>query len=176
MSRKKISMLKNTVNFSIVYLLQYKVYINFFLNWRLSECETSVCETKTNDSSSDIQAKASETNQQNSCEKSKDQKVFECDICTYKTKSENGIKIHKGKKHTVTELLQTKLTIEIISQDVTAHTVAMILPWAQYIELPPYFPPWLPHEPHPIFPSKYPPRLSRSPMYWVTVTENSTQS
>ena len=93
-----------------------------------SECETSVCETKTNDSSSDIQAKASETNQQISCEKSKDQKVFECDICTYKTKSENGIKIHKAKKHTVTELLQTKLTIPIISQDVTAHTVTMILP------------------------------------------------
>ena len=73
-----------------------------------SECETSVCETKTNDSSSDIQAKASETNQQISCEKSKDQKVFECDICTYKTKSENGTKIHKAKKHTVTELFQTK--------------------------------------------------------------------
>ena len=84
--------------------------------------------TKTNDSSSDIQAKASETNQQISCEKSKDQKVFECDICTYKTKSENGIKIHKAKKHSVTELLQTKLTIPIMLQDVTAHTVTMILP------------------------------------------------
>ena len=67
-----------------------------------SECETSVSEIKTNDSASDIQVKASETNEQISCEKSKDEKIFECDICTYKTKSENGIRIHKAKKHTNT--------------------------------------------------------------------------
>ena len=41
-----------------------------------SECETSVSETKTNDSASDIQVKASETNEQISCEKSGDEKIF----------------------------------------------------------------------------------------------------
>ena len=35
-------------------------------------------------------------------ETAKEDKVFECDICTYKTKSANGIKIHKAKKHTYT--------------------------------------------------------------------------
>ena len=40
----------------------------------------------------------------------------------------------------VTEFLLTKLNIPIISQNVTAHTVIMILPWAQYIEFPQDFP------------------------------------
>ena len=35
-------------------------------------------------------------------ETEKEDKVFECDICTYKTKSANGIKIHKAKQHTYT--------------------------------------------------------------------------
>ena len=55
---------------------------------------------KDNDSAStDNQVKADDSI---SCEKSKVEAVFKCDICTYKSNSEHGIKIHKAKKHTYT--------------------------------------------------------------------------
>ena len=49
---------------------------------------------KDNDSSAK-QVKATENNDSNSSEKANVVKVFESDFCTYKSSSENGIKIHK---------------------------------------------------------------------------------
>ena len=67
---------------------------------KTNDSETPLSKTNQNElASSDKQVKENESNTLSN-EKSKDEKVFECDICTYKTKSENGIKIHKAKKHT----------------------------------------------------------------------------
>ena len=71
--------------------------------------------------------KASETNEQISCEKSKDEKLFECNISTYKTNQKVASKSTRQRNilthaDTVTELLLKMLTIQIISQNVTAHT------------------------------------------------------
>ena len=131
-------------------------------------CEIS--ETKTNDSASDVQVKASETNEQISCEKSKDEKIFECDICTYKTKSENGIKIHKAKKHTNTcKCCNRTFTDQV---DYSNHIAECYSTYRHYDSpmspihrIPPRFPPRFPHGSPPRFPPTYPPRFSRSPMY-----------
>ena len=119
-----------------------------------SECETSVSERKTNDSASDIQ----------------DEKVFECDICTYKTKSENGIKIHKAKKHTNTcKCCNRTFTDQV---DYSNHITECYSTYSYYDSpispvhrIPPRFPPRFPHGSPPRFPPTYPPRFPRSPLY-----------
>ena len=119
-----------------------------------SECETSVSERKTNDSASDIQ----------------DEKVFECDICTYKTKSENGIKIHKAKKHTYTcKCCNRTFTDQV---DYSNHITECYSTYSYYDSpispvhrIPPRFPPRFPHGSPPRFPPTYPPRFPRSPLY-----------
>ena len=110
--------------------------------------------TKTNDSASDIE----------------NEKVFECDICTYKTKSENGIKIHKAKKHTYTCKCCNRIFTD--QDDYSKHTTECYStnsyynsPMSPVHRIPPRFPPRFPHGSPPRFPPTYPPRFPRSPMY-----------
>ena len=75
--------------------------------------------------------KTTEKSDSNFCEKTNVEKVFECDICTYKSSSENGIKIYKAKNtlilvDAVTEYLQIKLTIPFILQNGTVHMTTII--------------------------------------------------
>ena len=100
----------------------------------------------------------------------KDEKVFECDICTYKTKSENGIKIHKAKKHTNTcKCCNRTFTDQV---DYSNHITECYSTYSYYDSpispvhrIPPRFSPKFPHGFPPRFPPTYPPRFPRSPMY-----------
>ena len=119
-----------------------------------SECETSISEIQTNDSPSDIQ----------------DEKVFECEICTYKTKSENGIKIHKARKHTYTCNCCNRIFTDQVKY--SNHITECYSTYSYYDspmspihKIPPRFPPRFPHGSPPRFPPTYPPRFPTSPMY-----------
>jgi hypothetical protein len=130
-----------------------------------SDNETPVSEAHQNTLvSSDKQVKETET------EKSKDEKVFECDICTYKTKSENGIKIHKTKKHTHTCRCcnQTFTDQELYSNHIgkcystySYYDSPMMSPG----RFPPRFPPRYPHTSPQRYPPAFPPHFPRIPLY-----------
>ena len=92
------------------------------------------------------------------------------DICTYKTKSENGIKIHKAKKHTYTCKCCNRIFTD--QDDYSKHTTECYStnsyynsPMSPVHRIPPRFPPRFPHGSPPRFPPTYPPRFPRSPMY-----------
>ena len=75
-------------------------------NDKRSESEPPVNSAKDNDPATSVkQVKATAHNGTNSCEKTNAEKVFERDSCTYETNSDNGIKIHKAKKHTHTTMM-----------------------------------------------------------------------
>ena len=110
-----------------------------------------------------------------SSEKSKDEKVFECDICTYKTKSENGIKIHKAKKHTYPcrNCNQTFTDQDVYSNHITECYRAYSYydsPMRSPVRFPHRFPPRYPHASPQRYPPTFPPQFPRSPLYWVTET------
>ena len=131
-----------------------------------SESENPASVTIVNDSApSDLKVKVIE-----SSEKSNVEKVFECDICTYKTKSENGLKIHKTKKHTYTcRCCNINFTDEA---DYSNHTIECYSTYRYYdspmmspVRFPPRFPTRFPHESPPRFPPRFPLRFPRSPLY-----------
>ena len=133
------------------------------------ESETVIAATNENNTTS-TSKDVKETEGNHSCEKSTIEKVFECNICTYKTKSEHGIKIHKAKKHTHTCRCCNKTFSD--QDEYSNHTTECYSTYNYYhspmmspVQFPPRFPPRFPHGSPSRFPPIYPPRSPRSPLY-----------